>query len=99
MKLILSVIFMALVTYLIRFLPFTILKKPITNPFFRRFLFYIPYSVLAGMTFPAIFYSTGNETAAIIATIVALLLGFLERSLITIAVVSVVCAFLVILFL
>ena len=44
---------MALVTYLIRMLPLVIFHKKIENRFIRSFLYYIPYAVLAAMTFPA----------------------------------------------
>ena len=54
------IIFMALVTYLIRVLPLTLLRKPITNRFFRSFLYYVPYVTLAVMTFPAILTSTSS---------------------------------------
>ena len=40
-------------TYLIRAIPFAALQKKITNKFIRSFLYYIPYAVLAAMTFPA----------------------------------------------
>ncbi len=38
---------MALTTYLIRILPLTLIKKPITNQFIRSFLYYVPYVTLA----------------------------------------------------
>ena len=34
---------MAIVTYLIRMLPLTLIKKEIKNPFIRSFLYYVPY--------------------------------------------------------
>ena len=43
------------VTYLVRVLPLVVFKKKITNRFVRSFLTYIPYAVLAAMTFPAVF--------------------------------------------
>ena len=45
-------------------LPLALIKKKITNQFFKSFLYYIPYTVLAAMTFPAIFYSTGSVLSA-----------------------------------
>ena len=47
---------MAGVTYLIRALPFVLVNKKIENRFLNSFLYYIPYTVLAAMTFPAILY-------------------------------------------
>ena len=51
---------MAGVTYLIRMLPLALVKKDITNPFFRSFLYYVPYACLAAMTFPAILGATAR---------------------------------------
>ena len=42
----------ALVTYLIRVLPLTLIRREIKNPFLRSFLYYVPYVTLAAMTFP-----------------------------------------------
>ena len=39
------------VTYLVRVLPLVVFRKKITNRFVRSFLAYIPYAVLAAMTF------------------------------------------------
>lgn len=50
---------MSLVTYLIRMIPFVLVKKKIKNRFLLSFLYYVPYAVLSVMTIPAIFYSTG----------------------------------------
>lgn len=49
---------MAGVTYLLRAAPILIFQKKIENPFIQSFLFYVPYAVLAAMTFPAILTST-----------------------------------------
>ena len=43
-----------IVSYLIRVLPLTLIRKPIKNRFIRSFLYYVPYITLAVMTFPAI---------------------------------------------
>ena len=50
---------MAGVTFLIRVLPLTLIRKPIENRFLRSFLYYVPYVTLAVMTFPAIVDATG----------------------------------------
>ena len=57
---ILGIAVMALVTYLIRVLPMVIFRKKITNVRVQSFLYYVPYAVLAAMTFPAVFSSTGS---------------------------------------
>ena len=42
---------MALVSYTIRVLPLTLIRKPIRNTFIQSFLYYVPYVTLAVMTF------------------------------------------------
>lgn len=76
---------MAGVTYLVRLLPILFIRKKIKSRFIRSFLYYVPYAVLTVMTIPAIFYSTGFMTSAIIGAAVAIALAFLGRSLITVA--------------
>ena len=77
---------MAGVTYLIRMLPLVFCRKEITNKYVRSFLYYIPYTVLTAMTFPAIFYSTGTAISAVIGTAVAVVLAFYKRGLLTVAI-------------
>lgn len=84
---------MAGVTYLIRTLPFVIFKGKITNTFIKSFLYYVPYAVLGAMTFPAILFSTGNYTSAIAGLIVACILAFKEKSLLTVAIFACLVAF------
>ena len=55
---------MAIVTYLIRAIPLVLVKHKIKNKFFNSFLYYIPYTVLAAMTIPAIFTATGSLISA-----------------------------------
>lgn len=90
-----AIIIMALVTYIPRALPLTLFTKQIKSRFVRSFLFYVPYAVLASLTFPSIFYCTQNIYAAIVGTVVALLLAFFEKSLVIVAAASVLAMFLV----
>ena len=76
---------MAGVTYLVRMLPFALVRKKIKNRFIRSFLYYIPYSVLTVMTVPAIFFSTGSLASAIAGSVVAVILAYFDRSLLTVA--------------
>ena len=76
---------MALVTYLIRMLPFTVLRKKVTSVYLRSFLYYVPYAVLGAMTIPAIFTSTGSLPSAIAGFAAAMVLACLRKSLLTVA--------------
>ena len=93
MMFLLYVLVMAVVTYLIRMLPFTLVRKKITNVYVKSFLHYVPYAVLGAMTFPAGIDSTGNVYTALVGVIVALVLAFLNRSLLTVAVASCISAY------
>lgn len=86
---------MAGVTYAIRVIPFVLCRGEIKNIFLRSFLAYVPYAVLGAMTFPAIFSSTGDTVSALVGTFVALLLGFWERGLLTVAVCACIAALVV----
>ena len=85
---------MAAVTYLIRMLPFVVFRKPIKNRFVRSFLYYVPYAVLGAMTFPAILYSTSNLISAAVGLAVSVLLAWLGRGLLTVAVSACVAVYL-----
>lgn len=85
MSIAIYIVVMAGVTYLIRMLPFTLMRKKIKSVFFRSFLYYVPYSVLSAMTFPAIFYSTGNYVTAAVGTFTALVLAYCKKPLIVVA--------------
>ncbi len=77
---------MAGVTYLIRVLPLVLCREKIENRFIRSFLYYIPYAVLSAMTIPAIFYSTGYLVSALLGLAVAVILSFMEKKLLTVAI-------------
>lgn len=62
-------------TYLIRALPFALLRKKIKNRFILSFLHYVPYAVLTAMTLPAALYATGDTTASILAAALGLLVA------------------------
>ena len=78
-----ALVLMAGVTYLIRLLPLLFIRRRITNKFIRSFLYYVPYTVLSAIAFPAIFLSKGNLISGILATVVCLLLAYRGRGLIT----------------
>lgn len=93
MSVALYILVMAGVTYLIRMIPFAFFNKKIKSVFVRSFLYYVPYAVLSAMTIPAIFYSTGNITTALIGTAVALILAYFNLPLIVVALAATTAAF------
>ena len=71
----------ALVIYLIRLLPLTLIRREIRNPFIRSFLYYVPYVTLAVMTFPAILSATGNPVTAWAGFITGLVIAYIDGNL------------------
>ena len=92
-----GMVVMALTTYLIRVTPMVVFRKKITNRFVRSFLYYVPYAVLAAMTFPAIFSCTGSTVSATVGCIVGLALAWFNRGLLTVAVGAVAASYVMIL--
>lgn len=80
-------------TYLIRAIPFAAMRKKVKNRFIKSFLYYIPYTVLSAMTFPAALYATGNTTAAAAGLAAATVLAVLGQGLTVVALASSVTVF------
>lgn len=86
---------MALVTYLIRVLPLTLIRKEIKNVTVRSFLYYVPYVTLAVMTFPAILEATQSPISAAVALIAAIVMAWASKGLFAVAVTSSVVVFVI----
>ena len=91
--LLISALLMFLATLAPRFIPFVFIKRKITSPFWKSFLYYLPYAVLAALTFPYVLYSTGSLPAAAIATIAALVMSYFELNMASVAALSFLIAF------
>lgn len=86
---------MAVVTYLIRVLPLTLIRKKIINVTLRSFLYYVPYVTLAIMTFPAIINVTNSVWSGIAALVIGVLLAYFGISLFGVAVCSCAAVFII----
>ncbi len=89
---------MAAVTYLIRVIPLTVIRKEIKNTTVRSFLYYMPYVTLSVMTFPAIITATENMWSGLAALIIGALTAYLGVSLFGVAVCSCATVFIIELF-
>ncbi|WP_407383007.1 AzlD domain-containing protein [Ruminococcus sp.] len=76
---------MAVTTYLIRVIPFVAVRGKIRSPFLNSVLYYIPYAVLSAMTFPAIFFATGDFVSSAVGTLIALVTAYCNLPLIVVA--------------
>lgn len=82
-------------TYLIRAIPFGAIRKKIENKYVRSFLYYIPYTVLSAMTFPAALYATGNIIAASLGLLAAIIFAVRSKGLTVVAIVACVTVLIV----
>lgn len=79
------VFFMFAVTYAVRILPLTLIRKPIKSKFIKSFLFYVPYVTLAVMTFPAIIDASGAWWVGALTMAVGILAAWLGAGLFPVA--------------
>ena len=86
MKTVSYIFLMAAVTFLIRSLPLTLIRKPIRSRFLRSFLYYLPYVTLAVMTFPAMMDATASPFIGLAAMAVGILLAWFGAGLLPVAV-------------
>ncbi len=82
----LYILIMAGVSYGIRVLPMTLIRKPIENKFIQSFLFYVPYVTLAVMTFPAILEATQSPISGLFALIVGVTVAWFGGNLFHVAI-------------
>ena len=80
------ILIMAGVSFVIRTLPLTLIRKPITNRFLKSFLYYVPYITLSVMTFPAIVQATASPYAGACALAAGIILAWRNAGLFPVAV-------------
>ncbi len=85
---------MAGITYLCRALTLVLVRKKITNVRVLSFFEYLPYGVLSAMVFPAVLYSSASIISAVVGTVVAVILSFFKRGLLTVALSATAAVFL-----
>ena len=90
---------MTAVTYVIRVLPLTLIRKQIKNKFLQSFLYYVPYVTLAVMTFPAIMDATQSPIAGAAALAVGIVAAWLGAGLFPVSVLCCIVVFILELFL
>lgn len=67
---------MFFVSFLIRVLPLTLIRKEIKNRTIRSFLYYVPYVTLAVMTFPAIMDATAKPMAGLASLLLGMIIAW-----------------------
>ena len=84
---------MAAVTYLVRMLPLALIRKRIRSRFILGMLYYLPYTVLAALTFPAVFYATSSTLASAVGCVLACALAFFKVPMVAVALFATVASF------
>ena len=88
-----------LVSYTIRILPLTLIRKPIKNQFIQSFLYYVPYVTLSVMTFPAIVHATQSPVSGALALVVGIAAAWFGANLFQVSVACCAVVFVIELFL
>lgn len=83
------VVIMASITYVLRVMPITLIRKKIKSPYIKAFLNYVPFAILGALTIPDVFYSTQDMMSAILGTVVALVVAYTGRGLLTVTVAAI----------
>lgn len=75
------ILVMGAVSFLIRALPLTLIRRQIKSRFIRSMLYYLPYVTLAVMTVPAILHISENPTVGLVALAASALTAWLSKNL------------------
>ena len=93
-----GIIILFITTYFTRMLPLIFCKKPIQNTFFKSLLAYLPYAVLTSMLIPEVFQAPYGVLPGILGFIIAIVLAYLEQSLVVVLAVSTIITYIAMLF-
>lgn len=85
---------MAGVTYAIRVLPLTLVRRQIQNKYISSFLYYVPYVTLAVMTFPAILYATQTPISGFLALATGIFFAWQGSNLFKVSIICCITVFL-----
>ncbi len=77
---------MFLVTYAIRVIPTTLIRKQIKSRFIQSFLYYVPFVTLAVMTFPAIIESAQSPISGLLALAVGIIAAYFDAGLLKVSI-------------
>lgn len=77
---------MIVVSFLVRVLPLTLIRRQINNRFLKSFLYYVPYVTLSVMTFPAILHATQSVVSGVAALVCGVVTAWFGFDLLKVAV-------------
>lgn len=79
------ILIMAGITYAVRVLPLTLIRRKISSKFIQSFLYYVPYVTLSVMTFPAIIHATQSPVSGTLALLAGIFAAWRGASLFKVA--------------
>ncbi len=94
----LGVLILFVTTYFTRMLPLVFCKKPIQNTFLKSLLAYLPYAVLTSMLIPEVFQGSYGVIPGILGFVAAMVLSYLDQSLIVVLAVSTIVTYVTMIF-
>lgn len=84
---------MALTMIALRAIPLLFFKKKIENKFLKSFFTYVPNTVLTALIVPEVFNSTSTPISAWAGVIMAVVLSYFGRGLLTVSLCAVITSF------
>lgn len=84
---------MAITMVALRAIPLLFFKKKIENKFLKSFFTYVPNTVLTALIVPEVFSSTSTPISAWAGVIVAVVLSYFDRGLLTVSLCAVTTSF------
>lgn len=88
-----TVLLMALVTYLPRLIPMTILRGKSLSPKLKAFLKCVPFAVLASLIFPEVLYSAPSLASSVIGLAAAIVLALLRLNVVLVVLGSIITVY------
>ncbi|TCK87970.1 branched-subunit amino acid transport protein [Natranaerovirga hydrolytica] len=95
MKLYITILLMAIVTYVPRVLPMVQLNDKTLSPKVAKFLSYIPFAALGALIFPDILYSTSHVLSAAAGTILAIVAASCKINIVWVIVAGIMGVYLI----
>ena len=77
----LSILVMGAVSFVIRALPLTLIRRQIKSRFIRSVLYYLPYVTLAVMTVPAILHISENPMVGLVSLVASGVTAWFSKNL------------------
>ncbi len=94
MKIYITIVLMAIVTYIPRFLPMSFLRVDNLPPLIKRFLYFIPYAALGALIVPGGFTAVSNNfSLSAFAILLIIVISFLMENIVMVVFSSIIIVY------